>query len=107
MKTAGWILVVLGLLAVLASLVMPRAISGTGVLNFGLMNDAFGWLLFGLFFAHGGLVLIAAARIVEAINPSSTERTAPMKASVGGAQIAFVIFVAGVALVVTFKALFG
>lgn len=76
MKAAGWTLIVLGTLAVLVSWVMPTITPSAGVLNFGLMQDAFSVRLIGLFSVLCGVVLIAAASVAEAVTAAGRAETA-------------------------------
>jgi len=70
MKSWGVTLLVLGILAVLASFLMPTAAPGASVNNFGLMLNALSVRLVGLFSALGGVVLYAGGAIVDALRPT-------------------------------------
>jgi hypothetical protein len=67
MRIAGFCLCVLGVLFVLAGLMMPTTAGYSDTLNILLLNDQTNRILMGGFSFVGGVVLIAADAIREAV----------------------------------------
>ena len=71
MKITGFGLCGLGVVLVLAGLMMQTTAEYSDTLNIGLLNDQTNRVLMGGFSFVGGIVLIAAASICEAIKKRS------------------------------------